>query len=88
MEFYSGQPENPAASVRDYCTGVLTSISMFSQGFALYVIRPSLFETYTAEKRYMDTRKSQFLSIAAVHLRRETLKAAPQSKRLKACFRP
>jgi len=53
---------------------------MFSQGFALYVIRPSLFETYTAEKRYMDTRKSQFLSIAAVHLRRETLKAAPQSK--------
>ena len=23
MEFYSGQPENPAASVRDYCTGVL-----------------------------------------------------------------
>ena len=24
MEFYSGQPENPAASVRDYCTGVLT----------------------------------------------------------------
>jgi ABC-type sugar transport system substrate-binding protein len=25
MEFYSGQPENPAASVRDYCTGVLTA---------------------------------------------------------------
>ena len=25
MEFYSGQPENPAASVRDYCTGVLSS---------------------------------------------------------------
>lgn len=24
MEFYSGQPENPAASVKDYCTGVLT----------------------------------------------------------------
>jgi len=56
---------------------------MFSQGFGLCVIRPSLFETYTAEKRYMDTRKSQFLSIAAVHLKRKTLKAAPQSKRLK-----
>jgi len=27
MEFYSGQPENPAASVRDYCTGVLTYIN-------------------------------------------------------------
>jgi len=29
MEFYSGQPENPAASVRDYCTGVLRFISFF-----------------------------------------------------------
>jgi uncharacterized membrane protein YidH (DUF202 family) len=68
----------------DFCTSHFrTSISMFSQGFGLCVIRPSLFETYTAEKRYMDTRKSQFLSIAAVHLRRKTLKAAPQSKRLK-----
>ena len=26
MEFYSGQPENPAASVRDYCTGVLSFV--------------------------------------------------------------
>jgi len=24
MEFYSGKPDNLAASVRDYCTGVLT----------------------------------------------------------------
>jgi len=29
MEFYSGQPENPAASVRDYCTGVLTPACQF-----------------------------------------------------------
>jgi hypothetical protein len=34
MEFYSGQPENPAASVRDYCTGVLNcKTNDFRAGF-------------------------------------------------------
>ena len=32
MEFYSGQPENPAASVRDYCTGVLTIFVIIRSG--------------------------------------------------------
>ena len=35
MEFYSGQPENPAASVRDYCTGVLMSVSWFEKALEL-----------------------------------------------------
>ena len=31
MEFYSGQPENPAASVRDYCTGVLKGVLIMNK---------------------------------------------------------
>jgi hypothetical protein len=34
MEFYSGQPENPAASVRDYCTGVLIETGAISISFS------------------------------------------------------
>ena len=37
MEFYSGKPDNLAASVRDYCTGVLKHICNI--GFANKTLR-------------------------------------------------
>jgi hypothetical protein len=40
MEFYSGQPENPAASVRDYCTGVLTFIVLNYHRFMGFYYTP------------------------------------------------
>lgn len=58
-------------------------MSMFSQGIGLCVMRPCLFETYTAGKIYMVTQKIWLLSIVAFHLRRKALKVDASSTRLK-----